>query len=388
MMPMLSIDGGTTVGDMLIELPHLSEERDRHGNLRLYVRRHGRRICIRVNRDKPEFVDAYKDALQHLDDLKARPATLTRKIAPRGSLGWLATLYFGSEEFKKLVSGPTRRAVIEECLRETVRDGSSDVMADCPLSFVTPAKIKRLRDLKNGLPGAANNRRKYLSAMFGWAVEEGHLKGNPARDVRRIKYSTNGFHTWTVAEVAQFIERHPLGSKPYLALCLLLFTGARKGDMVKLGRQHTWRGLLRFVPGKTKHVRVEISEKPILPPLAAAIDAGPTGDLTFLVTNYGKPFTSKGFGNWFRDRCNDAGLRHCTAHGLRKAGATILAENGATTAQLMAIYDWSTPVQAEVYIRAANRTKLAGQAMPLLAKWTEQELSFVAPASSALSHRS
>jgi hypothetical protein len=53
----------------------------------------------------------------------------------------------------------------------------------------------------------------------------------------------------------------------------------------------------------------------------------------------------------------------------------------------MAIYDCTTPAQAEVYIRAANRTRLAGQAMPLLTKWTEQESSFVAPASPTLSHR-
>jgi hypothetical protein len=114
-----------------------------------------------------------------------------KKIAVRGSLGWLAALYFGSEEYRKLASGPTRRAVIEECLRETIRDGSADLMADCPLSFVTAAKIKRLRDLKKGLPGAGNNRRKYLSAMLGWAVEAGHMTTNPARDVRRINYATD-----------------------------------------------------------------------------------------------------------------------------------------------------------------------------------------------------
>jgi integrase len=389
MMPAPS-DGGMVMADIMkVDLPHLGEEPDRHGNIRLYVRRYGRRIRIRVARDDPGFVDAYQNALVSLADLsRPSPTVPAKQIAARGSLGWLATLYFGSDEFKALASGSTRRAVIEECLRETIRDASGDVMADCPLSFVTPAKIKRLRDLKKGLPGAGNNRRKYLSAMFGWAVEEGHLKANPARDVRRVKYATNGFHTWTVAEVAQFIERHPIGTKPYLALCLLLFIGARKSDMVTFGRQHTWRGLLRFVPKKTKHVRLDVSEKPILPPLAAAIEAGPVGDLTFLVTQYSKPFTAKGFGNWFRDRCNEANLPHCTAHGLRKAGATILAENGATTAQLMAIYDWSTAAQAEVYIRAANRTRLAGQAMPLLVKWTEQESSFVAPASPALSHRS
>jgi integrase len=377
------------MADVKIDLRHLSEERDRHGNIRLYVRRHGRRIRLRLARSDPHFLAAYQNALARLADLGPPfPTGPVKKIAPRGSLGWLAALYFGPEEFKKLASGPTRRAVIEECLRESVRDGSNDLMADCPLSFVTPAKVKRLRDLKKGLPGAGNNRRKYLSAMFGWAVEEGHIKTNAARDVRRVKYATNGFHTWTVAEVAQFIAHHPIGTKPYLALCLLLFTGVRKGDLVTLGRQHTWRGLLRFVPGKTKHVRLDISEKPILPPLAQAIEAGPTGDLSFLVTQYGNPFTTKGFGNWFRTRCNEAGLHHCTAHGLRKAGATILAENGATTAQLMAIYDWSTPAQAEVYTRAANRTLLAGQAMPLLTKWTEQESSFVAPGSPTLSHLS
>ena len=385
-MPTSSADGGTWMSDLKIELPHLSEEPDRHGNMRLYVRRNGRRIRLRVARNAGNFIDAYRAALETLSELRPPSPTPVKKISPRGSLGWLASLYFGSDEFKALASSPTRRAVIEECLRETIRGDSNDLMADCPLSFVTPAKIKRLRDLKKGLPGAGNNRRKYLSAMFGWAVEAGHMTTNPARDVRRIKYATDGFHTWTVAEVAQFIERHPSGTKPYLALCLLLFTGMRGGDMVKLGRQHTWRGLLRFVPGKTMHVRLDVSEKPILSPLAQAIEAGPTGDLTFLVTQYGKPFTIKGFGNWFRARCNEANLPQCTAHGLRKAGATILAENGATTAQLMAIYDWSTPAQAEVYIRAANRIRLAGQAMPLLAKWTEGESSLFAPASPTLSH--
>jgi integrase len=52
------------------------------------------------------------------------------------------------------------------------------------------------------------------------------------------------------------------------------------------------------------------------------------------VTQYGRAFTVAGFGNRFRDRCHEAGLPHCTAHGLRKAGATIAAENGAIDRQL------------------------------------------------------
>ena len=72
------------------------------------------------------------------------------------------------------------------------------------------------------------------------------------------------------------------------------------------------------------------------------------------------------FGNWFRWRCNEAGLPHCSAHGLRKCGATIAANNGATEHQLMAIYGWENPKQAAHYTRKANRKKLAADAMHLV----------------------
>ena len=86
---------------------------------------------------------------------------------------------------------------------------------------------------------------------------------------------------------------------------------------------------------------------PVLPELKAVLDATPTGNLAFLVTAFGKPFTSNGFGNWFRIQCDEAGLKHCSAHGLRKAGAALAAENGATERQLYLPagtqwYDWHT----------------------------------------------
>jgi hypothetical protein len=59
-------------------------------------------------------------------------------------------------------------------------------------------------------------------------------------------------------------------------------------------------------------------------------------------------------------------LPYCSAHGLRKAGATLAAENGATAHQLMAIFDWSRIAKAEVFTRAADRKRLARQAMGLL----------------------
>lgn len=96
------------------------------------------------------------------------------------------------------------------------------------------------------------------------------------------------------------------------------------------------------------------------------IDASPSGQIIYLVTAFNKPFTAAGFGNRFRDWCDEAGLNHCSAHGLRKAGATIAADNGATVHQLMSIFGWETLRQAGTYTKNANRTRLAGEAMHLL----------------------
>ncbi len=319
-----------------------------------------------------QFLDAYKDALQRLSPGGPPQCGPVRQPWPVGSLGWLGTKYFASDEFQALdpKSQRNRRNVLEACFEEPYKDDDPKKMGLCPLSALTAQGVKRLRDLKKGKPGAANNRRKYLSSMFGWAIEQTPplMKSNPARDVRRIKYETEGFHTWTPDEFAQFETRHPIGTKAHLALALLLYTGTRRGDMVTLGRQHVRDDWLRFVPSKSRKQTktVVLSEKPWLSVLDQIVKASPCGDLTFLVTEYGRPFTAAGFGNWFRDRCDEAGLSDCSDHGLRKMGATRAAENGATEHQLMAIFDWRTPGQARIYTEKARRKKLAGGSMVLL----------------------
>jgi len=98
------------------------------------------------------------------------------------------------------------------------------------------------------------------------------------------------------------------------------------------------------------------------------LDATLTGNLAFLVTAFGKPFTSNGLGNWFSKQCDEAGLKHCSAHGLRKAGAALTAENGAIERQLMAIFGWTTMKEASRYTRAARPKVLAASGMKLLSR--------------------
>jgi integrase len=365
-----------------VEFQYLSDEIDRHGRPRVYVRRGGKRVRIRAPLGSPEFAAEYAAALQRLPGKRVPTSARSPQPFAQGTFGWLAAKYFASPEFLglPLTSQSARRRVIESCLRESFSDTDLEPMGNCPLVHLTAQKIRRLRDLKRNLPGAANTRKKWLSAMFTWATEQTRplLATNPAREVKRITYATDGWHTWTSEEVRQYEARHPIGSKARLALALLLFTGVRRSDVVRLGPANVQNGWLRFIPKKTSHKRKAISEKPWLRVLADIVEKTPVGSETFLQTEYGKPFTAAGFGGWFRDRCDEAGLSICSAHGLRKSGATLAAENGATVHQLMAIFDWSNPAQAKPYTDAADRKRMAGDAMGLLAKRTSGDRDPVA----------
>lgn len=202
-----------------------------------------------------------------------------------------------------------------------------------------------------------------MRAVLDYLVSVDELKENVAKLVKYNVIATDGFHTWTLDEVAQFVEHHCLGSKAVLALALLLLTGQRRGDVIKMGPQHVKDGSLRLRRGKNG---LE-GAIPILPPLQAVIDASHIGHLTYLVTAFGKPFSDAGIGNWFRDRCDEAGLHHCSAHGLRKAGATIAADLGASDKQLMALFGWKSCRQVSTYTRAANQKKLAHEAAKRIA---------------------
>src|SRR5262245_10758807 len=129
---------------------------------------------------------------------------------------------------------------------------------------------------------------------------------NPGRDVECSKSSAKGLHTWTPEEVLRFEGRHPVGSKARLALALMLFTGQRRSDIIRLGKQHAKGGKLTFTQHKGRNRKPKRLTLPILPALQRIIDGTTCGDLTFLVNDWDRPFTDAGFGNWFHDRCVEA----------------------------------------------------------------------------------
>jgi len=103
---------------------------------------------------------------------------------------------------------------------------------------------------------------------------------------------------------------------------------------------------------------------PITDALQAAIDASPNNHLTFLVTGQGQPFTDAGFTNWFRDRCNEAGLpKGLSAHGLRKARSRLIAEKNGSAHAVAAVTGHKTLSEVQRYTAAFDRRKLAVEAM-------------------------
>jgi len=188
-----------------------------------------------------------------------------------------------------------------------------------------PSHVAKLRDEKAAMPHAANNRVKAIRQLFKWASspEYGYARKNPAREVSYLKGANpDGIKAWTEADVAAYEVRHPIGTKARLALDLLLYTGVRRSDVVKLGPQMERDGRLVFTETKGRAHTVKTHEIPILPPLRASINATLIGHLVYLATAWGKPHTAAGFATWFKRQCRMAGLNDVSAHGLRKLGAT------------------------------------------------------------------
>jgi integrase len=308
------------------------------------------RVRLRAAYGTHEFWAEYQAAVH------GRPSP--KKNGPKsGTLRWLCDEYRKSSAWGDL-SVATRRQ------RENIFKHVLEAAGDEQIADITRKHIIAGRERRKDTPAMANNFVKAMRGVFRWAVDCEFVTKDPTRDVGRIKVKSEGIHAWTEDEVERFEARWPLGTRERVALDVLLYTGLRRGDAVRLGRQHVDKD--GFFSIRTEKTGTEINA-PILPMLEATLKAGPTGDLAFIVGERGRPMVKESFGTWFREACLTAGVPG-SAHGLRKAGATRAANNGATVAQLEAIFGWSGGKMASLYTRTADRKKLARDAMPMMKK--------------------
>ncbi len=335
------------------DLPHLRHEKTRHGKWVWYVRvDHGPRIRLHKPFGTREFIAEYNQAL-----INGAPSTEDKKKQGRGTVSWLIKEYMKSGAWTKLAA-ETRKQLSYQFKKVEESTGEK------PYAASTRGHMLAGQDRRSAKPSDANKFLKAMRKLFKYAVDMEYMRRNPTDGIPFLKLPNRevGFHTWTEEEVAQYEARWPLGTRERLAFDIFLYTGLRRGDAVKLGRQHIKNGIITIRASKNGEMIVI----PVLPPLQASIDATPIGDLTLLVTNYGRPFAVAGFGNWFRDCCNEARVPG-SAHGLRKAGAVRVAEGGASEPHMNSVFGWRDgSKESATYIRRARRANMAKKSAKLL----------------------
>lgn len=344
---------------MNIDLEGLSFEPSRHGKPRWYVRKNGRRMRI----EGVDCAPPYPTTRAALAAYHAARAGLEagRKRNGAGTFRWLVEEYMRSKTWRRLdtLTQSNRRSVLMRLVDGAEATKRSPVLkshGDKPYALLTPAGIVKLRDELDGDP--ANARVKCLRYLFAWAIENEHAADNPASSVSLIRIASRGYIPWSRADMLKFEERHPLGTKAHLALAMHLYTGQRRSDVVQWGHQNRQPGnRLVYMQHKGRNQNPKQRDIPIVAPFRAVLDASPLGKVTWLETEHGQPFSIAGYGNWFRDRCVEAGVT-ARSHGIRKLVGIMAAERGATAHQIMQILGHDTLDEAERYTREANAVKV------------------------------
>jgi len=335
-----------------LKLKYIHRFKDRHGKLRHYFRRPGQKqIPLSGLPGSAEFMEAYQAALTNQDLLTSRLK------APPGSIRAAVLSYYQSGDFTALAD--TTKRTYRRGLDRLVRDHGTK-----PLRQLQAHHIRVLMNEKAETPHAANFLLQMFHVVMRHAVEMGWRRDNPCADVRKIRVKSDGFHTWTEAEIEQFERRWARGSRQRLAFDLLLHTGQRSADVRQMTRAQFSGDYIKVRQQKTG----EWLDIPVSSGLNQSLRLVPSDQFVLLMTSFGRPFTEKGFSNYVSKAADTAGMPHCSAHGLRKASARRLAEAGCSASEIMSITGHRTLQEVTRYTARANQKMLATSAAAKLAR--------------------
>jgi integrase len=280
----------------------------------------------------------------------AAPAVIGASRSKAGSVSAAVTSYYASPAFKALA--PSSQGVRRSVLEAFRRDQGNLMMAVMPKKFVAAM-------LDAMTPTAARNWLKAIRALVRHCIDIDLVKEDITLGIR-LRATKGEFHTWSEEEISAFEATFAIGTRGRLALALGLYTGQRRGDVIRMGRQHVRDGVLHVRQEKTNAVLAI----PVHPELARVLAAVPSTQMTFIQTLRGKPFTGHAFSDWFGKACDKAGLgSQCTFHGLRKAACRRLAEAGCSANEIAAISGHATLKEVARYTRAVDQAKMARNAM-------------------------
>ena len=202
--------------------------------------------------------------------MAGQPLPVGSQRAPPGTMTALALSYFASPEFRALKQSTqrARRWLVERLCREHGDKRAADMRRDHVVKLMARHK-----------PGAANGLRRALRSIMQHAVETGLRADDPTRDVKAVRVKSDGHHSWTDDEIAQFELRHPIGSRARLALASSFIPANGVPTLYAWVPAHPRCRALRQAGQNRRRIIL-----PAHPKLAAIIAATPSEHLTFLTT--------------------------------------------------------------------------------------------------------
>jgi integrase len=324
---------------------------DRHGKVRHYIRKPGcKPIALPGLVGSDEFMRAYGEALAGTSLPQTEIGATRTRV---GSIASMVIGYLASGAFHKLA--PASQQQYRRILGRLRAEHGERSIATLERKHVV-----LMLDAKAKTPVGARDFLRCLRLLTQYAVSIGVRQDDPTAGVRVKLPKSDGHRTWSEEDIAAFEAAYPIGTKPRLALALLLGTAARRADVVKLGRGNVRSGLVHMTQQKTG-TQLTI---PVTPELAEAINAAaPTEHVVFLVNEHGRAFTPERFSKWFVSQCVRIGLTGLSPHGLRKASCRRLAEAGCSANEIAAISGHASLREVERYTRAADQARMARNAI-------------------------
>ncbi|MCJ8520613.1 site-specific recombinase XerD [Pseudorhizobium tarimense] len=148
------------------------------------------------------------------------------------SIGWLVNSYFEYLE-ERVKAGTTSAKTLKKkrnLLNRLLHDPDKRMQ-------IPQEKLIEMQDKMGSTPAQADAFIEAVAVLYDWAIERKRVKENPARGIKSIYKKGDGAAPWKAADVKAFFAKHKPGTKPHVAMSVLLWTGCRIEDLTVLGRR-------------------------------------------------------------------------------------------------------------------------------------------------------
>ncbi|MGI9493727.1 MAG: tyrosine-type recombinase/integrase [Geminicoccaceae bacterium] len=330
-----------------------------YGHIYAYYRRDGLRFRIEGEPGTAEWLANYEHIHQKFERGRKE------KGPTPGSVNAGIIAYQQSDRFDVLASSTKERYRYA-----LVRLG--DILGDFPLSSITRRAVVRLQNkIAETQPRNAIEVVKVLNLVFQCAMDLGEVDENPAEKIKKpARYKAKQHEAWTDKQIETFLaDANPVWRR---AVIVALYTGLRRGDLLRLSRSHVKDGWIEIDIAKTDGQ----TAIPIHSDLQAELERPmPRPSLMLIPTAHGRQMNKDSLSHGIQKEWRRLGVeKGPPVHGLRRSAIIRLLEAGCSVEEVKSITDQSKST-VEYYAAGRQKRRLAKGAIIKLEEHTGTKVS-------------